>query len=294
MSQRYISCNGHNFSFASSGVRLVVSIITSLLDSERTHFFIDEPELGVSPRSQGQLVDFLLLEKNRREFFPHVEVLVFATHSSLFLDRTEIMNNFMISKSGDEISVEQIVSLSQFNRIHFNLLGNRLESLFLPSLIFFVEGPSEETFLSRVFSIKFPNVSVSIVNATNDSEMKRYAHMIAQLFPDLRHSPYKDRIVPILDSKHGSDIVGVLEKKGIPSNNIVRWNNNGIEYYYPEEIMKEVFGGSGPLSIIGDDVSRSGTTIKKTDLAKKVADKLTVESVFNDEFNEKLLSLLDQ
>ena len=57
MSQRYISSDGHNFSYSSSGTRLIVSIITSLLDEEYTHFLIDEPELGVSPQAQGQLAE---------------------------------------------------------------------------------------------------------------------------------------------------------------------------------------------------------------------------------------------
>lgn len=81
MSQRYISCNGHNFSFASSGVRLVVSILTSLSDEYYSHFLVDEPELGVSPKAQSELADFLLNDENRKKFFPHIQSIVFATHS---------------------------------------------------------------------------------------------------------------------------------------------------------------------------------------------------------------------
>ena len=214
MSQRYISCDGHNFSFASSGIRLVVSILTSLLDTEYNHFIIDEPELGVSPKAQGQLADFLFDKKLRKKYFSHVKSLVFATHSSLFLDRNEITNNFIVTKNAHKISIRQLKSLSEFNQIHFFLLGNRLESLFLPSLIFFVEGPSEEIFIGRMLETRYPDLSISLINATNDGEMKRYAHMLSQIFPNIQQSPYNDRVIPILDSVHESGVVATLKKKG--------------------------------------------------------------------------------
>lgn len=293
MSQRYISADGHNFSFSSSGVRLVVSIITSLLDTEYTHFFVDEPELGISPKAQGSLVDFIFRKGNRDKYFPHMQCLVFATHSSLFLDRQQIHNNFVISKSGDMISVSPLASLADFNRIHFFLLGNRLESLFLPSLILFVEGPCEEIYLSKVFETRYPGVGLSLINATNDSEMKRYAHMISQLFPELQHSPYKDRILPILDSVHGNDVVDALRKKGIPMNRIIKWSKNGIEHYYPEDILSEIFGGTGPMSIIGDEVTRCDTTYRKLELAKKVTARITPETKYSEEMETKLFRIVE-
>ncbi len=293
MSQRYISCDGHNFSFASSGIRLVVSIVTSLLDDEYTHFLIDEPELGISPKSQGQLADFLLEDANRKKYFPHIKSIVFATHSSLFLDRKNISNNLIINKQDDNINVHRLSSLSEFNQIHFFLLGNRLESLFLPSIILFVEGESEEIFLGRVIQTKYPGLSVSIINATNDSEMKRYAHMMAQIFPDLQRSPYNRRIVPILDSTHGADIVETLKKKGVSEDRIIKWSKNGIEHFYPETIMQEIFGGIGQMSIVEDNITMCGTTHRKLDLAKKVASKVDVTTQYPDEIEQKLFSILD-
>jgi len=65
MSQKYISCNGHNISFTSSGFRLVATLLTSLLDTDYDTFLIDEPELGISPEAQGVLADFLF-DRERR------------------------------------------------------------------------------------------------------------------------------------------------------------------------------------------------------------------------------------
>lgn len=292
MSQRYISCDGHNFSFASSGTRLVVSLVTSLLDTEYTHFLIDEPELGVSPRSQGQLADFILDETRREKYFSHAKSIVFATHSSLFLDRKNIKTNLMVQKDGDKVTVKRLESLSDFNQIHFFLLGNRLESLFLPSVILFVEGPTEEKYLNRIFQTRYPEMSASIINATNDSEMKRYAHMVSQIFPDLQRSPYHGRIIPILDSVHGTGILDTLKKKGILDEQIVTWSKNGIEHYYPNEIMREIFGGLGPMSIIGDEVTMNGTTLRKLELVEKVIARIDKNTEYPQEVHSKLFSLL--
>jgi len=293
MSQMYVSADGHNFSFVSSGTRLIVSILTSLLDQEYSHFLIDEPELGVSPEAQAKLAEFVLDDDIRTKHFPHIESVIFATHSTIFLNRADIGKNFVVNKAGDEIFLSRLSTVADFNRIHFSLLGNSLQKLFLPDAIVFVEGPTEQEFFSRCFALKYPNMSFSIINATNDSEMKRYAHMMLQIFPDLQHSPYKDRIFPILDVTHGSDIISTLDSKGIPLSSIIVWSKNGIEHFYPRKIMDELYGAGGILSIICDEVSRNGTKFRKTELAARVAAKLTPETDYHDELVAKLFAKID-
>jgi predicted ATPase len=121
MSQKYISCGGHNISFTSSGFRLITTLITCLLDKDYDTFLIDEPELGISPEAQGILADFLFDRQHRAKYFPHIRTLVLATHSTIFLDRQHIANNFRVEKEGDEIFVRQTENQSDFNRIHFLL-----------------------------------------------------------------------------------------------------------------------------------------------------------------------------
>ena len=140
MSQKYISCNGHNISYTSSGFRLIATLLTSLLDSDYDTFLIDEPELGISPEAQGILADFLFDRAHREKYFPHIRTIVFATHSTVFLDRRKIDNNYVVSKQGDEIDLRQVATLGELNKVHFFLLGNRFETLYLPSVILLVEG----------------------------------------------------------------------------------------------------------------------------------------------------------
>ena len=75
MSQKYISCDGHNISYTSSGFRLITTLLTCLLDSDYETFLIDEPELGISPEAQGILADFLFDRSHRNNFSPILKQL---------------------------------------------------------------------------------------------------------------------------------------------------------------------------------------------------------------------------
>lgn len=270
MSQKYISCHGHNISYTSSGFRLITTLVTSLLDKEYDTFLIDEPELGISPEAQGTLADFLFDRRHREKYFPHIKTLIMATHSTVFLDRKHIGNNYSVSKIGDVIDIHKTTSITEFNNIHFFLLGNRLESLYLPTCIVLTEGKTDHAYLSRVLETVFPSIQFSIVNAGSDSRMKEIVSLAGSLLTDLQKSPYRTRIIPVLDKTHGNDIVEMLRKAGIPNDNIVIWSQNGIEFYYPPSVVDQIYGAGTTLKIEGDVVSRNGIQYKKNELCEKV------------------------
>ena len=294
MSQKYINANGHNISFTSSGFRLIATLLTCLLDDEYDTFLIDEPELGISPEAQGVLADFLFDREHREKYFPHVKTLVFATHSTIFLDRANISNNYTISKDGDVIDIERVSSQAEFNRIHFFLLGNRFETLYLPSAIILAEGKCDQQYLSRVLENEFPGAQFSVINATSDSRMKEILNLAGSLFSDLQKSPYRERIIPVLDSVHGADIVHKLKAQGVAEENIIIWSQNGIEYCYPDEIIDVIYGAGGDLEIDGDIVSRNGISYKKAELTEKVVSRLSDKNTYPDEFYNKFIQAIER
>lgn len=291
MSQKYISCHGHNISYTSSGFRLITTLVTSLLDNEYDTFLIDEPELGISPEAQGTLADFLFDRGHREKYFPHIKTLILATHSTVFLDRRHIGNNYSVEKDGDEIDVRKTQTITEFNNIHFFLLGNRLESLYLPACIVLTEGKTDHAYLSRVLEQSFPNVQFSVINAGSDSRMKEIVSLAGSLLTDLQKSPYRTRIVPVLDKKHGRDVVETLKNSGIPEENIVIWDHNGIEYYYPPKLIDTIFGAGPPVEINGDHVSRNGISYKKWELCERLLPQIADCSIeYPQEFETKFLS----
>ncbi|MEX2187121.1 MAG: hypothetical protein WD875_10020, partial [Pirellulales bacterium] len=136
---------------------------------------------------------------------------------------------------------------------------------------------------------RYSNVQISVINAGNDSRMKEIISLAGSLLTDLQKSPYRTRILPVLDSIHGSDIVEMLKRSGIPSENILIWNKNGIEHYYPSDILDAIFGVGSETSIEGDIVSRNGMSYKKWELCEKVIAKITdAHVVYPEEVSSKL------
>ena len=294
MSQKYISCGGHNISYTSSGFRLITTIVTSLLDTDYDTFLIDEPELGISPEAQGILADFLFDRAHRAKYFPHINTLVFATHSTIFLDRNHINNNYTIEKHGDEIAVRAVESQADFNSIHFFLLGNRFETLYLPSAIVLVEGKCDDKFISRVISIRYPESQISVIPANSDSRIKEILKVAKGLLADIQRSPYRDRIFVILDSVHTAGLPDQLAAMGIPKENVVTWPKNGIEFYYPPSIIDKIFGVGAEITIEGDLITRNGISHTKNKLVDKVVLQLQKDTEMQNDFHSLFLSRLEE
>lgn len=294
MAQKYISCAGHNISYTSSGFRLIATLVTSLLDTNYDMFLIDEPELGISPEAQGQLADFLFDRAHRAKYFSHVRTIVFATHSTVFLDRRHFKNNFTVTKQGDEVCLSQVETQADFNRVHFFLLGNRFETLYLPSLIVLVEGKCDDKFISRVLALRYPNAQVSVIPANSDDRIKEVLAVAKGLFSDLQKSPYRDRIFVILDAVHSATLPDQLVRMGLPPENIVKWPKNGIEYYYPPAIVDQIYGLGAALTIEGDRVSRNGASYTKAELVDKVVALMDVGTEMHPDVQERFLKFADE
>ncbi len=293
MSQKYISVDGHNISYTSSGYRLIATLVTSLLDDDYDTFLIDEPELGISPEAQGQFSDFLFDEEIRKKYFGHIKTLILATHSTIFLDRRSIANNYFVEKDGDIIDIKQVSNINEINNIHFFLLGNRLETLYMPSAIVIVEGKCDYKFVKRTFGLRYENANISLIQANGDSRIKEIFNLTKNLLGDIQKSPYKDRIFVVLDRVHGGGLVEDLKQMGLPEPNIIIWSKNGIEYFYPPDVLQSIFHSNDEVTIDGDRVKLNGIEYTKNDLAEKVIDRMDKATLHSQEYEDELLSKID-
>lgn len=294
MSQKYVAVDGHNLSYTSSGYRLLASLVSSLLSEEYDSYLIDEPELGISPEAQCAFADFLFDQKLRNKYFPHVKRIILATHSTVFLDRINIGKNYFVHRDNSNVDVTQVKSVADVNKIHFFLLGNRLESLYMPSAIVVVEGKTDHQYIEKVLNVRYENVQFSIVAANTDNRIREIFHLTKSLFGDLQKSPYQGRMFAILDSVHGVGLVQQLVSMGMPKENIIVWKENGIEFNYPREIMKSIFHTDEKIKISGDVISAGGLEYTKNDLCKKVVDKLSSATKYPEEFENEFLFKLEQ
>jgi len=280
MSQKYISVDGHNISYTSSGYRLITTLITSLLAEEYETFLIDEPELGISPEAQGLFSDFLFDKDIRKKYFGHIRTLILATHSTIFLDRLKISNNHFVEKNGDIIDVRRVNSISEINSIHFFLLGNRFETLYMPSAIVIVEGKCDYKYIKKIFDLRYEGTSISIIQANGDSRIKEIFNFSKNIFGDIQKSPYKDRIFVVLDRIHGGGLVNTLKGMGLPEESIIVWSRNGIEYFYPADVMQSIFHSTDKFEIDGDRIKLNNLEYTKNELVEMVISRMDKTTVY--------------
>lgn len=292
LSPSYIDMDGQNLAVGSTGTRLLMTMLGICMDDRFSTILIDEPELGLSPKVQQALVSFLTDPIERSKYFPHLASVFVATHSHLFLNRTDIESNFVVSKQSEKVTISQIGSISEFHRLQFNLLGNSLEAIFLPSAILITEGKTDAEYIDRLMGTRFPHNKISVSSSGGDP--KRRIQGLKDAFGDLSRSPLRSRIFVVLDSVHQPGLVSDLTEMGVMAENIVVWNKNGIEYVYPNSIMCSVFNCSSErlaeLNITGDIVSLNGIQRKKNELKAEVIGKLVIGTELPEELEKKLIS----
>ena len=291
LSPRYIDMDGQNLSVGSTGTRLLMTVLGLCMDDRFNTILIDEPELGLSPKVQAALSGFFQDAEQRAEYFPHLRRVFVASHSSLFLARSDISNNYVVTKEDKRISLSKIQGIQDFHRLQFNLLGNTLESMFFPSAIVVVEGKTDFAYLDRAIGLRFPARRITVISSGGDVKKKVYS--LKETFGDLERSPFRARIFVVLDKTHQAGLSDELVRLGIVSANIVVWPKHGIEYYYPAGAMQHIFS-SGPaqleqLQIIGDQVSLLGVTKTKNDLASEVIRHITDSTEYPEDLEKRLL-----
>ncbi len=279
---RYVSVGGIPLKLASSGTRLLIAMVAACLDEKISNLIVDEPEIGLSPRAQSAFANFLYDKRKRKEFFPHLSQIFISTHSHLFLDRKNIRNNFIVSKHNGLVCINQVKDAEHYDNLLFNMLGNSLEDLFLPSAIVLTEGISDQKFLSHLLKIHLPNVSIAVVHAGGESEILKSVQILGQALGHRINNPYKYRFFAVFDQKHSANDK-IFRRSQIKMENVTIWSKNGIEYFYPREVMSEIYGcgtdyNSDEIKLDGirNHVEFMGNTMTKDQLAIEVC-RITTE-----------------
>lgn len=291
LSVRYIDVDGQNLSVASTGTRLLMTILGICMDDRFKTLLIDEPELGLSPKVQRALASFFQDETERKKEFPHLKQVILATHSQLFLNTGDLGCNYVVSKQATLIRLTRVASITDLHRLQFNLLGNSLEGLFLPSAVIYVEGETDQRYLDRIAGYRFPERNVVLVRSGGDPKKKVAA--LRESLGDLQRSPLRSRLFVVLDSKHQLGLKGELVAMGLLPDNVVVWSKNGIEFLYPPSVLAAVFSCPenrvDELGVADDVVTLNGISKKKSELCDEVLHRLVPDAQLPPELTHRLL-----
>jgi len=295
-SNRYIDVDGDSLSVTSSGTRLFLSLLTALMDSRFATVAIDEPELGLSPTLQRKLSEILVMGNRKVDLFPHNPNIIISTHSHLFLDKQTPSNNWLVTKAGNLISARRCSGFSELHDIQFRLLGNELGELFLPDFAIFVEGETDRLYLEKVLAISLPKAKIAVQSCGGDVA-GRLTYWAASL-GDMQLSPYRNRTLIIYDKVKQSGIVRASDNAGLPPQSRVEWSENGIEFLYPLTLLQAIYRqpslSYADLRFDRDRVSVGDLSYTKMELCRMVVSQITVQTVFPQEIEQKLLGPMHQ
>lgn len=123
--------------------------------------------------------------------------------------------------------------------------------------------------------------------------MKRKIYGLREAFGEFDKSPFRPRLFVVLDKTHQPGLVGELTKLGILPANVVVWPKNGIEYYYPPDILASIFACTpdqlSGLTVTGDIVSLNGINKTKNDLVTEVLRQMDRSTPLPQDLSDRLL-----
>lgn len=117
----YVEMDRQNLRYGSTGTRLLLTLLGTILNEQFQTLLIDEPEIGLSPKSQSAVANLLFDLDNRTRYWPHLQRVYIATHSHLFLDRRAIGNNYLVQRMGTKVTTRPVQSMSEFHQVQFNM-----------------------------------------------------------------------------------------------------------------------------------------------------------------------------
>lgn len=290
MSPSFLTIDGTPIAKCSSGSRLLVYLVSILMTKKFGFILIDEPELGLTPRIQNALQH--LAFDCFDDQLSHLQHLYIATHSHIFLNRRRVADNFLVLREEKVVRVRRLSRYSEFRELQFNQLGNSFDQLQLPAGFMIIEGKTDFRFLNRLVQSRLPNNRVNIVQANGDGQVKNKLHDLLELIGGLQTSPYCNRVLVVLDSTHSATLASDLSRMGLRNEDVFKWKKNGIEYYYPLEILRGIFCDhsltTADIEIADDSVSHNGIHEKKAELCEAVLERMTGSDVFDTEVEELL------
>ncbi len=294
-----------------TGSRAILPILIKLLNPKIQILCIDEPELGIEPKTQKRLFDLIKKVSKGEDKLPKKKIII-ATHSHIFIDKDDYKNNFKVFKENNEVKFEAITDTVELQNCVFSLLGNDPSDLFFPSNIIIVEGKSDEVFLKRIYELLVASGQVEKKKITfhfcgGYDKADIAVEAVTQMLKTQGYMPiYKSKVCGIFDKPvQNKKLVDEIRAfvGDINQNRFILLDKEAIEFFYPIEAIRKTLGNEAlTREQVDDELNKflhqyksndagnffTFKEIKKVDLAHRVASH--IENLNN--IDEKILNII--
>ena len=220
--------------YAGTGIKHFVDIFVKATLSKASMVLIDEPEMGLHPSLQRELLTHFseLAEDKKMQFF-------IATHSPVFLADPDKVTVFCVQNRSGERSACSIPRESLYTM--WGDLGFRPGDLLQNDIVLMVEGQSDVIFfedvIHRLYQKEFKNVAVGVVQYGGDAAagIIKGKVNVSNIVPGHTYRLWiRDRDAPLNDeqpSPNSTKFRNALERGGETCHIL---HKREIEFYIPE------------------------------------------------------------
>ena len=146
--------------YAGTGLKHLIDIFVKVTLSQASVVLIDEPEMGLHPNLQREMLNFIYeLAKDKKIQF------IFATHSPVFLTNVDKVNVFRMQNRLGKRTASAVPK--EFLHTIWSDLGLRPGDLLQNDIVILVEGQTEiiffEEIINGLYHEEFKNIAIGIV-----------------------------------------------------------------------------------------------------------------------------------
>lgn len=283
-----------------SGHQELIALEYRLLTETNCFFGIEEPDLHFHPELVREFLVFLKNICQDKQVF-------IATHSTAFVDATDLESVWIARKQNQESSF-QTIRESEDLKILLYELGYKPSDLFFPNGIIFVEGTSDKmaySIWSETLKFDFPRKAISFIPIRGKDKGKYHLQVWTEAVRNT-NLPF----FMILDKVAETEAKELIQKHALtPGKNFFTLSKGDLEEYYPQKKLISALTSLYKLQLEGEE---RGEIVKsprcknieeflasklhykpmgewKTPVAKAVAKSMNVE-----EINDEIRAILDR
>lgn len=228
--------------YAGAGLKHFVDIFVKTILSQASVVLIDEPEMGLHPSLQQEmLAHFLKLHSEKgTQFF-------IATHSPMFLSDSEDVTSYVIQNRKGQRSIIQVPIESLYTV--WGDLGIHPSNLLQNDIVVLVEGQDDVIFfdyvINELYRDELPEIAIAIVQYAGDAAGGIIDGTISveNIVPGSSHRLWirdRDSSPKERPATNSTKFKNALEKYG---ENCHILEKREIEFYFPEAIHVEAQQG---------------------------------------------------
>ena len=214
-------------------------------------------------------------------------LIVVATHSHLFLNRADPPSNWLVEGTQvSEVQVNPLENTGQLVDLTFSLLGSDTQDLFFPYNYLIVEGASECTILNRVAELlQIPAGRVKVLAAGGIARVGRRLSAVEDSLTPLvvNDSPYKGRVVAMIDSPNANETKIVDGIRGTLGDRLVVLGSTTIEEQLPVELYiaagRDKTADLAEIEDCRQQGDRTRSEVLKASISRSLSSAMTTEHI---------------